>query len=63
MYASLDWLSTRAEHPGWPRMILLLGPCMFLAPLGRWFRTLLTPWNYFDTPDAGSATRSAPPEE
>lgn len=33
------------------------------ATRGRWFRTLLTPWNYFDTPDAGSATRSAPPEE
>lgn len=79
-------------------MVLLIGPCMFVAPLmvvlvpialvlwppillltglawllmwpfargrevsrtgrahrtlGRWFRTLLTPWNYFDPPKAG----------
>lgn len=43
----------RARHAGRPARMTRVH-----ATLGRWFRTLCTPWNYFDVPD-----RKPPPAQ
>lgn len=39
------------------------GPRAVHVTLGRWFRTLLTPWTYFDTPAPKAPPQTHDPEK